>query len=98
MIGTPGIRRRSSASPPDVAWAAAQGTTDVLAALGSDIDGLSSSEAARRLANLRTERGAYASRSVRFWAVRGRQLRSPPLLLLLITASLLFFSVSDPMR
>lgn len=50
MIGTPGIRRGSSASPPDVAWAAAQGTTDVLAALGSDIDGLSSSEAARRLA------------------------------------------------
>jgi hypothetical protein len=86
MIGTPGIRRGSSASPPDVAWAAAQGTTDVLAALGSDIDGLSSSEAARRLA------------TVRFWAVRGRQLRSPPLLLLLITASLLFFSVSDPMR
>jgi P-type Mg2+ transporter len=86
MIGTPDIRRGSSASPPDVAWAAAQGTTDVLAALGSDIDGLSSSEAARRLA------------TVRFSAVRGRQLRSPPLLLLLITASLLFFSVSDPMR
>jgi P-type Mg2+ transporter len=94
MIGTPGIRRGSSASPPDVAWAAAQGTTDVLAALGSDIDGLSSSEAARRLATF----GPNAVRTHRVRSVRGRQLRSPPLLLLLITASLLFFSVSDPVR
>src|SRR5205823_11000005 len=89
MIATPSSLRGPSASPPDVAWAAAQGTTEVLAAFDSDIGGLSNSEAARRLATFGPN--AVRTHRARFWAVLARQLRSPLLLLLLITASLSFF-------
>jgi P-type Mg2+ transporter len=64
-------------------------TTDVATALGSGAGGLSGSEAARRLAEFGPN--AVRTHRARAWTVLGRQLRSPLLLLLLITASLSFF-------
>jgi P-type Mg2+ transporter len=64
-------------------------TTEVVTALGSSTGGLSGSEAARRLAVFGPN--AVRTHRARSWTVLGRQLRSPLLLLLLITASLSFF-------
>jgi P-type Mg2+ transporter len=80
---------QAGADRPDLARAAAMDTTEVLAALGSGPDGLSGSEAARRLAAFGPN--AVRTHHARVWTVLGRQLRSPLLLLLLITASLSFF-------
>ena len=73
----------------DLARAAAMDTTEVATALGSGAGGLSGSEAARRLAEFGPN--VVRTHRARAWTVLGRQLRSPLLLLLLITASLSFF-------
>src|SRR5262245_57408971 len=76
-------------SVPDLARAAAVDIYEVLAALGSGVGGLSDSEAARRLATVGPN--AVRTHRARVWAVLARQLRSPLLLLLLVTASVSFF-------
>jgi P-type Mg2+ transporter len=73
----------------DLGRSAAMDTNEVLAALRSDAGGLSSSEVARRLAAVGPN--AVRTHHARLWAVLGRQLRSPLLLLLVVTASLSFF-------
>ena len=62
---------------------------EVLAALDSSVDGLSRVKAARRLAAFGPN--AVRTHGARLWTVLGRQLRSPLLLLLLVTASVSFF-------
>ncbi|MBG6225375.1 Mg2+-importing ATPase [Arthrobacter sp. CAN_A2] len=62
---------------------------EVAARLGSGAGGLTRSEAARRLAELGPN--AVRTHQASGWSVLGRQLRSPILLLLLITAGLSLF-------
>ncbi|MCB5273535.1 Magnesium-transporting ATPase, P-type 1 [Arthrobacter sp. SO5] len=86
----PQLDLREQLVPPlTISDAAHRPVDDVVARLGSGMDGLSSAEAARRLLEL----GANALRTHRAsgWTVLGRQLRSPILLLLLITAGLSLF-------
>ncbi|HEX9039578.1 MAG TPA: cation-transporting P-type ATPase [Trebonia sp.] len=77
------------AAPLGVAAAGALAVPGVLARLGSDRAGLTAAEAARRL----RAHGANAVRShrARAFPVRGRQLRSPVLVLLVVTACASFF-------
>jgi len=76
-------------APLDMAAAGSLGAADVLAGLGSTEKGLAKAEAARRL----REAGPNAVRSHRARAlpVLGRQLRSPLLILLAVTALASFF-------
>jgi Mg2+-importing ATPase len=69
--------------------AATQSADEVLASLGSTASGLSATEAADRL----TAGGPNAIRThkVSVWAVLGRQLRSPILILLIVTAGASLF-------
>ena len=78
---------QDAASPTSVA--AKQSADEVLASLGSTASGLSATEAAGRLAAggpnaIRTHRASA-------WAVLGRQLRSPILILLIVTAGASLF-------
>jgi Mg2+-importing ATPase len=74
---------------PDVSAASALGAADVLARVGSSDGGLSVGEAARRLADLGPN--AVRSHEARFLPVLARQLRSPLLALLLVTATASYF-------
>jgi Mg2+-importing ATPase len=69
----------------DLRTAAAQPTSAVLTALGTTASGLSSAEAARRLATVGPN--VLASRRVTAWGVFVRQVRNPLLALLLIAAA-----------
>ena len=69
--------------------AADRDAADVTTALGSSMGGLSSAEAARRLAA--EGPNAIRTHKANGWAVLGRQLRSPILLLLVVTAGISFF-------
>lgn len=75
--------------PRGVEWAAAIDASDALTAFGSSSHGLSSEAAATRLA----QRGPNVLRThrARPWRVLGRQLKSPILLLLLVTAVISVF-------
>jgi hypothetical protein len=75
--------------PMDVSVAAAATTAQVLRAVGTTADGLAAAEAARRL----TAAGPNAVRThqARLLPVLGRQLRSPLLLLLAVTAAASYF-------
>ena len=89
-IAVPRREQRTAGPPPlTVAAAAALGAASVLARLGSGDTGLTAGEAARRL----RVAGPNAVRSHRARAlpVLARQLRSPLLLLLLVTAVASFF-------
>jgi Mg2+-importing ATPase len=79
-------------SPLALADAAALSTEDVLGRLRSSVEGLSSAQASRRLAEV----GANALRShgARPLAVLARQLRNP-LLILLVAAALTSFAVGE---
>lgn len=72
-----------------VRWAAAQDTSDVLAVLRSRLEGLSSTEAAQRLAAVGPN--ALRAHRARPWRVLGRQLKSPILVLLFVTAGVSLF-------
>ena len=83
------VETQRAAALPGVEWAAASEISDVLVALATTVDGLSTPVAAKRLEEigpnvLRTHRA-------RPWRVLGRQLKSPILLLLLVTALLSVF-------
>jgi P-type Mg2+ transporter len=82
------VQERTSLQLP-ITDAASMTAAEVLACLGSGPEGLSDEEAASRLAAL----GPNAVRTHRAngWAVLGRQLASPILILLLITAGLSLF-------
>ena len=73
----------------DVTAAAAASADQVLGALRTTADGLSGAEAARRLAE--TGPNAVRSHRARLFPVLGRQLRSPLLGLLMVTATASFF-------
>lgn len=75
--------------PLAIADAAHQPVEEVVERLGTSMDGLGSSEAARRLAELGPN--AVRTHQASGWSVLGRQLRSPILILLLITAGLSLF-------
>ncbi|MEO3934460.1 magnesium-translocating P-type ATPase [Micrococcaceae bacterium Sec7.4] len=81
--------REPRSLPLAIADAAHQPVEEVVERLGSSTDGLGSSEAARRLAELGPN--AVRTHQASGWAVLGRQLRSPILILLLITAGLSLF-------
>lgn len=72
-----------------IADAAHRPVGEVAAQLGSGEQGLSSSEAARRLLELGPN--ALRTHQASGWSVLGRQLRSPILILLLVTAGLSLF-------
>ncbi|WP_427006083.1 cation-transporting P-type ATPase [Pseudarthrobacter sp. H2] len=77
-------------SPPvAIADAARRPADEVLKQLGSGAGGLSSGEAAKRLAGLGPN--AVRTHQASGWSVLGRQLRSPILILLFITAGLSLF-------
>ena len=90
---TTGVAGRSlapeAAGSLSIEDAAARGVDEVAAALGSTPDGLSSAEAARRLALLGPN--ALRTHKANGWAVLGRQLRSPILILLVVTAAISLF-------
>lgn len=73
-------------APPTlgVAEASALSADDVLARVATSPSGLSTAEAARRLAEIGPN--ALRTRRARAWPVLGRQLRSPILVLLFVTA------------
>jgi Mg2+-importing ATPase len=79
-----------------MAAAGSLGAADVLARLGSTKEGLAEAEAARRLRELGPN--AVRSHRARAFPVLGRQLRSPLLILLAVTASCRFSSGSAAMR
>ncbi|MCB5291360.1 magnesium-translocating P-type ATPase [Arthrobacter sp. SO3] len=81
--------QRPLAPPLMIADAAHRPVEEVAAQLGSGVQGLSSSEAARRLLELGPN--ALRTHQASGWAVLGRQLRSPILILLLVTAGLSLF-------
>ena len=81
------------ATPLTLDVAACQSTADVLDALGTSLEGLSSDEARRRLAQYGPN--ALRSHGARGWAVLGRQLRNP-LLLLLLAAAAVSGATGDP--
>ncbi|MET1153776.1 magnesium-translocating P-type ATPase, partial [Arthrobacter sp.] len=81
--------RGSRSLPLTIFDAAHLPAEEVAARLGSGAGGLSSSEAARRLAELGPN--AVRTHQANGWSVLGRQLRSPILILLLITAGLSLF-------
>ncbi len=91
MAAAPVARQRNAAglAPLDMAAAGSLASAAVLARLGSSKEGLAEAEAARRL----REVGPNAVRSHRARAlpVLGRQLRSPLLILLAVTALASFF-------
>ncbi|HEV7185644.1 MAG TPA: magnesium-translocating P-type ATPase [Leifsonia sp.] len=70
--------------PDELRAAAATPEADVLERLGSGMEGLPSAEAARRLATVGPN--AVRRHRARPWLVLGRQLKSPILILLLVTA------------
>jgi P-type Mg2+ transporter len=76
-------------APLDMAAAGSLGAADVLARLGSTKEGLAAAEAARRLRELGPN--AVRSHRARAFPVLGRQLRSPLLILLAVTAFVSFF-------
>ncbi|POH60038.1 magnesium-translocating P-type ATPase [Cryobacterium zongtaii] len=76
-MGSPGVR---------IVVAAALPAAEVLAGLNCAPAGLSSAEAAARLATVGPN--ALRTHKARAWAVLGRQLKSPILILLLVTAGL----------
>jgi Mg2+-importing ATPase len=78
-----------SAASLGVVAAGALAVSDVLARLGSDSAGLTTAEAARRLRALGPN--AVRSHRARAFPVLGRQLRSPLLILLAVTACASFF-------
>jgi Mg2+-importing ATPase len=78
-----------SLSPLSIEDAATRGADDVVAALGSTVSGLSAVEAAKRLATFGPN--ALRTHKANAWAVLARQLRSPILILLVITASISLF-------
>ena len=78
-----------SAAPLGVVAAGSMAVPDVLARLGSDRAGLTAAEAARRLRALGPN--AVRSHRARAFPVLGRQLRSPLLILLAVTACASFF-------
>lgn len=69
--------------------AATQDATEVLAAIGSSVTGLSVSEATTRLKTVGPN--VLVTHRARPWPVLGRQLRSPVLLLLFVTAGVSVF-------
>ena len=75
--------------PLTISDAAHRPADEVAARLGSGEQGLSSSEAAARLAELGPN--ALRTHKASAWSVLGRQLRSPILILLLVTAGLSLF-------
>ena len=77
----------------DLALAARTATVDVLAAMDSGADGLSTEEARRRLGLYGPN--ALRSHGARGWSVLARQLRNPLLLLLLVAAAVSGFT-GDP--
>ncbi|USX53969.1 magnesium-translocating P-type ATPase [Lentzea sp. HUAS12] len=79
----------AEARPVDLAVAGAQPVDDALAALGTSRSGLPETERRERLK--RFGPNAVRSHSARPWQVLGRQLRSPLLLLLAVTAIASFF-------
>jgi Mg2+-importing ATPase len=79
-----------SAAPLGVVAAGALAVPGVLARLGSDRAGLTPAEAARRLRALGPN--AVRSHRARAFPVPGRQLRSPLLILLAVTAVASFFA------
>lgn len=81
--------REPRSLPLAIADAAHQPVEEVVERLGSSIDGLGNSEAARRLAELGPN--AVRTHQASGWSVLGRQLRSPILILLLVTAGLSLF-------
>src|SRR5512141_569911 len=81
--------QRPPAPPLMSADAAHRPVEEVAARLGSGAEGLSSGEAARRLAELGPN--ALRTHQASGWSVLGRQLRSPILILLLVTAGLSLF-------
>jgi len=78
-----------SLSPLSIEDAATRGADDVVAALGSTVSGLSAVEAAKRLATFGPN--ALRTHKANARAVLARQLRSPILILLVITASISLF-------
>ncbi len=86
-------RQRPSTTTLDTASAisvaAQQSVDEVLADLGSSVSGLSAAEAARRLASVGPN--AIRSHTASAWAVLGRQLKSPILILLIVTAAASLF-------
>jgi Mg2+-importing ATPase len=76
--------QRSAPQPLELTAAAAQSSDDVLRVLASSSDGLSSGEATRRLAAVGPN--ALRSHGARAISVFASQLRSPFLILLLVTA------------
>ena len=81
--------REPRSQPLAIAEAAHRPADEVLERLGSGVEGLSSGEAARRLAELGPN--ALRTHQASGWSVLGRQLRSPILILLLVTAGLSLF-------
>jgi Mg2+-importing ATPase len=73
----------------DVSVAAAATTAQVLRAVGTTADGLAAAEAARRL--MAAGPNAVRTHQARLLPVLGRQLRSPLLLLLAVTAAASYF-------
>ena len=84
-----GTARPASAGPLGVVAAGSMAVPDVLTRLGSDRTGLAAAEAARRLRVLGPN--AVRSHRARALPVLGRQLRSPLLILLAVTAGASFF-------
>ncbi|MEC5189780.1 MULTISPECIES: magnesium-translocating P-type ATPase [unclassified Arthrobacter] len=86
----PQLETREPASQPlAITDAAHRPAEEVLERLGVSTDGLNSAEAARRLEELGPN--AVRTHQASGWSVLGRQLRSPILILLLITAGLSLF-------
>jgi P-type Mg2+ transporter len=81
---------RPAEAPTWIMSAACATGPDVLAGLDMTADGLSSEEAARRLA--RWGPNAVSSHRARFWPVLWHQLRSPLLALLLVAAVASYFT------
>jgi Mg2+-importing ATPase len=81
--------RGPRALPLSISGAAHLPADEVAARLGSGANGLESAEAARRLLELGPN--AVRTHQASGWSVLGRQLRSPILILLLITAGLSLF-------
>ncbi|MDI3240181.1 magnesium-translocating P-type ATPase [Arthrobacter sp. AL08] len=81
--------REPRSLPLTIADAAHRPVEEVLAQLGAGVNGLSSTEAARRLESLGPN--ALRTHQASGWSVLARQLRSPILILLLVTAGLSLF-------
>jgi Mg2+-importing ATPase len=81
------VTARDAATPVSVA--AKQPADEVLSGLGSNAVGLSTTEAAERLATVGPN--AIRTHKASAWAVLGRQLRSPILILLIVTAAASLF-------